>query len=395
MIRGLATFLLFIAVSELTSFVIKAIAVMGGENTMLTGVPDRLIHLMCYIATLFIFNSFTSALSVYNTAERVAFLENLRTPYFSDELRAILKDPIFWAETLVTLSLSALASVLGAFSEVCGVIFDNTNIHSAWLPLVITLPLFFLITVFQKYEAMRYWHKLWREGNLEKLDTARRFAARIAVICVLYPTVFPLSPILVYIAISFISTIISVTNAFTVVGVVLAVAVLLLLIFGIALLRAVLKRKKLYKRLFAIVKSEGCEISEITNPYASILSPKKKTYFNITQDNKTYNCTIVSTFFKRVPIVFSSATNAYFRHRIGPKNHHISIDHVVDIFITGDGTHVLILDPLPKHVLVTDGRVEKRVTGGDKLWNFVFYDGTSFLNALDRHCIGRTNSDRF
>jgi hypothetical protein len=154
------------------------------------------------------------------------------------------------------------------------------------------------------------------------------------------------------------------------------------------------KRKKFIKALLATVAQKGHTVSEITNPYLSFLKSAKRCGFVLEADGKRYDCVIISTLHRTTPLIFTSPTDAYFRHRIGSKNHHFTVNHNIEFYPNGEGKQLVIVNPMPKNrVFIEDGPLETQVISGDKLWSFVLYDATSFLSAIDRDCLGRENGD--
>jgi hypothetical protein len=152
-------------------------------------------------------------------------------------VKKILLSRQFIAEAVTSLTLVFIVAAAGVLPEIGGIFFSDGSKRAGLFPALILTPICFIVLLLAKYEAMRYWHKLEREKDIEKLDSPVRFAVRIFVIIILYPLVFPLSPLLVFMIGSLLSVIIGLTNALGVISAILAVIAIILLVLGISLLR--------------------------------------------------------------------------------------------------------------------------------------------------------------
>lgn len=394
-LRGAVVFIFFLGLSKLTSFSIKALSVIGSERDLFKSLPNWAIYLTCTVGAILIYNSFASSFSVYDRRTRNEFIEAKADGVrFLRNIKAIISSPKFITEAAASISLVAIVSLAGAFPEVGGIFFSDGSQNAGFFPALILSPICFIELLLAKYEALRYWHKLEREKDIEKLDTPHRFILRIAVVVVLYPTIFPFSPLLVFIIWSFISVIVGVTNAIGVISAIAAVLMIILLVLCISLLAAMSKRKKFIKALLLIAVEKGYTVSKITHPYSCFLASSKRCGFILEAEGKKYDCVIISTLHRTTPLIFASPTDAYFRHRIGTKNHHFTVNHNVEFYPTGEGKQLVIVNPMPKNrVFIEDGPIGSQVISGDKLWGFILYDGTSFLSALERECLGRENGE--
>ena len=393
--RGAITFTAFLALSKLTSLCIKALSVLGSERGLFKSLPNFAIYITCTVGAILIFNSFASAFSVYDRNARYEFIESeYRDIRFLRDLRQILSSKEFIAEAAVCITLIFTVSLAGVFPEIGGIFFPDGSKRAGLFPALILTPICFAVLLLAKYEAMRYWHKLEREKDIEKLDSPGRFVIRVAVIVILYPIIFPFSPLLVFMIWSLISIIVGVTNSLGVITAIAAAVAIILTVLGISLLSAISKRKKFIKALKSITGERGYTLSEITHPYLCFIKSTQRCGFILETEGQKYDCIIISTLHKRTPLIFKSPTDAYFRHRIGSKNHHFTVNHNIEFYPNGEGKQLVIVNPMPKNrVFIEDGPLETQVISGDKLWSFVLYDATSFLSAIDRDCLGRENGD--
>ena len=383
-----------LVIGALLSVITKAHSAVGGTNGLLSSFPNYATYITIAIGHFFIYNSFVLAFSAFDKEERERFLDTAgKQVYFGEEIGKIIRSASFITEALATAVLLSLTALLGAFSCFGRIFYEDGRWDGGWFPIVVLVPVCLVLLLLSKYEARRYWVSLKLIGEVEaKLDRPWRLFFRLALICILYPTVFPFSPLLVFIIWNFISVIIKVTDTITVFGTIAAIIALFIIVYVISLLSVTRKRKKFLRSLRAVCAENGYTVSEPKAPYSAFIKTRP-TSFLLEAEGKKYECILIPTLHKRTPFIVNSATGGYFRHRIGSKNHHFTINHTIDFFGSGEGERIVILSPTPKYVLIVEGKIEKRLVSGDKLWDFIIYSEESFISAIDRHCLGRTNRD--
>lgn len=242
--------------------------------------------------------------------------------------------------------------------------------------------------LFTKYEAKRYWHELYLKHNLDTLSVPR-FIFTLFAILFLYPTVFPLAPILAFMAITAFGLFLKISKALTIIGTVIAITLLVLLIVSASYARAMLKRRKFISQIREICTRNGFQISPLQTPYKSFFKSECKENFTIKQNDRTFECTLISTVDRLVPLIFTSHTDARFTRRIGTKKHHVDINHPISFFPAGEGEQIIIINPSVKFLFVTDGIELREIDGPERLWNFTLYRDFEFLGALERGHIGK------
>ena len=395
MMRAVVTSLGLLAIGALLSFSARAQAVISGKDGILAGLPNFAIYLTISIGDLFILNSLVKTFAYYDKEAREIFLaDSPREVFFGESVASIFKSRIFWIEAAVTVGLVSLIALIGGFPCFGRIFFEDGRWDGGWFPAAILAPCTFILLLLAKYEARRYWVALSLIGEVEKkLDSPLRFIGRIAVIVILYPVIFPFSPLIAYVAWNFVAVIIQVTNAFSLIGTILGILVLTTLVYIISFASASSKRKKFLKRVSEICAENGYEVALPRHPSLAILRTRALS-FKLTAEGKDYDCTLLPTLHKRTPFVINSATGGYFRHRIGTKSHHYTINHNIDFYPSSEGERIVILSPTPKYILISEGKYENKLTSGDRVWNFVIYSEESFASALDRKCLGRANRDK-
>ena len=384
--RGAISFLWFFFIFKLTSVStsLHAYAVSSKDVSIFTGLPEYVIFLTVSISAVFIFNSVVLMFSTFDKDEIESFLENdTESPSFKDAVKLVFTTPHFLTELITTLTLISLTALIGGFSEIGSTFFDGTH-RGGWFPLVIITPICFVLFLSAKYEARRYWHYLNRINDIEKVTLPKYFYKRFLLIFFLYPLVFPYSPLLVFFAYSFASIIISIFGALTLIGLVVITISLLLFLFIIPKLKSRSRKKRFIRSVNEIATQVGYSVS-----WHSDNSDKRIFKFNLTYGEKEFNCLVIGTKRRGVPLVFTSVTNAYFEHRLGTEEHHISISRHIDFFLHGNGTKIIIVNPSPKHVFVTDGIRMQRLSSSDRIWNHTIHDDVSFLGAMERKCLDK------
>lgn len=393
-IKGAVTFLFTLGLYKLTALFVKMQTVVGGEQSTFKDIPNLAVYATVAVALFLIFNSITTALSAYDRDARCEFILRLEESGaheigFTGELASIIKDGLIWLEAAFTLLPMLLASLFGAFAELPRIFFPEGDMDGGLLPAVIIIPLCLVIFLLSKYEARRYWLKLWRENQLKKLDTGWRLFLRIAILTVMYPTVYPLAPLLIFAAISLGAIVAELTDALTVLGLILAVALLIGAVYGIKLLSAMRRRRKFLRQLKALCRESGITLSEIKNPYRSFVSEVNDCSFTLSYGEESFDCVVVSTLSRGVPFVFTSATGGYFRHRLGTANHFIGFSHHTSFFHSGEGRKIVIVDPAPKEIFIEDLGTVKAIIPWDSIFGFTVHDAVSFLGGLGRRCLGK------
>ena len=387
--RGTIVFIWFFIIYKLTSFItsLSAERVNSRDASIFAGLPEYVVYITISVSAIFIFNSVSLMFSTFDIDEINSFIESdTDTVALKSEIRRIFTAPHILAELITTLTLISLTALLGGFYEIGSIFFDGAH-RGGWFPFVIITPICLLLFISAKYEARRYWLYLNKTGELERVTKPSRFYKRFALVFFLYPLVFPYSPLLAFFAISFVAIIVSIFGALTVVGIIIVAVAFLLFGFIIPMLKRGRSKAKLTKSINETAKREGYEVKWHEEDISKNIA-KFDLFFN----GKEFNCLIIGTKRKRVPLIFTSATNAYFEHRLGTREHHISINRPIDFFLHGKGTKIIILNPCPKHVFVTDGIKMQRLSYSDRIWNQILHDDLSFIGAMDRKCLDRYSS---
>ncbi len=383
--RGAVVGALFVLVSFLTFSAFKLALSMG--HPLLRGLEPFVIFIFASALIPFIYNSVALAFA-YSDSEHInEFLtredKNVR---FGRELLITFSSLGAMAEIVTTSLFVAMAAMLGAFPSVA-LMFPFPVPAAGLCPAILLAPICFTISLLSRFEAARYFYKLDEDDKIQKLLSPMWLVGRALLILVLYPITSPFVPIVLFAAISLFSIFAKISALLTVLGMLLGIAALILLIWGIRVLSCISKRKKFIKRLALSAKLNGYELKYLKTPYRSFATAKDHCSFTLSIDDEIYDCIMISTLWRSTPFYFTSPTDAYFLHRFGTENHNFSLKHNIEFYHTGGGKRIIIIDPVPKYVFVSEFGKSKRVYSSDDIWNITVYEKESFIGCMERRCL--------
>lgn len=389
--QGIAVFTWTIIVKLITMIVIYALSY--SDDSFLHQCPDWLLHTVVLSAGLLIYNSALRVMILYHRDSRIEYLESRNPEFaFSCEISDILRSGDFILRSVTISILFAISALIGAFPEIGGLILRKDLFRSAEANIIsaaIVPPVLILIGLFTTYEVRRYWIALDKNKDTEKIEGSAKMILNVILISLAYPIIFPMAPILLFTVASVFNILVSLFGALNIIGSIVFFILLFTAIYLIPLLNGLHKRRKFIKKLKAICRDSGWELSAIKNPYASFFRSGIGSNFTITRGADEYKCAFVSTLHKRTPLIFTTNTDACFRHRIGTKDHHYTINHSIEYGIRGDGKKCIILSPLPKKLFVESDGGSREILPGDRIWDYTVYNMSGFINAIDRNCLDK------
>lgn len=389
-LRSIAAFVCFIAVSSLTSFIIQYFTAAGHD--LLTSLKNYVVHIICTVGSILIFYSVELAFSTSDKYGIADFLEReSKDVSLPSEIKKAFTCKRSLCEITVTHTLIAISAILGAFPYIGGMFLEKMPTYGYFPALVLT-PICLICTLLAKYEAARHWKTLDHENNMEKITAPSWFIIRIITVILIYPTVLPLSPLLGYMIYSIGAIFVQMTVVMTAIGAVLALIALILLLWASSLIRGICKRRKFLKKLKQIAYDNGYTLCDISFPYRSFATSSDHCRFLLMLDGKSYGCVVISTVRKRTPLVFTSANDAHFLHRIGTKDHGITLRHGIEFFHPVADEKITIVNPSPKRVFAAEGSSQRVVYCSDRIWGFTVHDAESFLGAVERKCLDKNSA---
>jgi hypothetical protein len=154
--------------------------------------------------------------------------------------------------------------------------------------------------------------------------------------------------------------------------------------------RALLRRRRLLKRLLALCEAEGFDISPIVHPYYSLFHLVDGPSFTVTAHGKTYTCKLLSSVKRKKTELhfYEDGACRFVRivHLFRKEAFRLQTDFIFDF--AGEGKKLLIIDPMPRLFLVDMGK-SIPLTTGDKVWSYKLFSAEGFLGNLDRDCLDR------
>lgn len=301
-------------------------------------------------------------------------------------------DVVLWVLIHTAVSLSAGGNSLAA--ALCGMAERHVG-----LPLAASMPAAGVLIAGAAYgliilardSALRGWDSdggasAKRVKTRRRLPSALRMIIRLAVAVPLYVLAVSVSPF-VYAALR--------TAAFLaasgkVIGVILGVVlVILAIIYG----RALSKRRKFLRGLRRVCRERGFELSQVRRPYLSVFADGKGSFFTVTAGSKTYDVRLLSCVSRstvmafspsgegvsEVPVKLRGATLFAFRTRFP-----FTVEKTAP-----DSIPLVVLVPVPGKLLIGEEGSLREGDTGDRVGEYIIYNGSGFLNALERDCIGK------
>ncbi len=362
------------------------------ESPLFASLEPYVVSIFATAILPFIYNSFSLSFSYSDRDSINEFLEREEKEiYFKDEFKHIFTSGRFIAEFITEAVLTALFAALGFFISFGGM-FPNGMPLGIFLPVICITPILFCLSVFSKYEAARFYSKLERENEIDKLLSVKWLINHLVLIMVLYPIAAPFSPLLVFAVYTIFKLILEITALFTVFTSVIIVLVLILIVWGIRVLRGISRRKRFIKRLLEISETEGYAVSKIKTPYRSFVTSKNHCSFTLTIDGESFDCLMISTLWYRTALIFTSPTDAHYAHVIGSETRNFTIRHRIEFYHRNEGEKIVIVDPVPKNVFVSEDNKQRRVNCTDTIWNISVHDADSFIGCAERRCLNKRNN---
>jgi len=391
--KKLWQYLLRGAIAFFATFLVKSLTTPRFASFDTSVIPSQVFFAFALLGVILIFNSMIHTLTLYDADCFEKFKKRkVEKVTFFKELGNILHSPEFWLETAPALALALLFSFFGGFYEVVYAIFPLGK-APAWsyrlLPVVVITPLFFLVSLICRYEIHRYWVELIKKNDNERVKSKAKFALKLAVIFLMYPLVFPYTPYVAFVIITFFGLVGALVSVLSILGFIAAAVGLVFLIIWLMKRKNRKLRKKFFKDMRLYAERAGFELVEFDKEQAEVRSYD----FYLKKDSKVYSCRVIKALSGATPLYFTSSSDAYFLHRLGTKSHHTSIEKHFEYSFVADGQKLLLLIKFPKRTYVSSDGATKKLFPGDKIWNYILFDTRSFLGALDRDCLGRSNDE--
>ena len=280
-LRGVAIYFITLLIKTFMGMTVLA-TYSDFELTLESGmvkIPFFVVSIIYFVGTILLLNSVLYLFSTYDKRVMNVFLdEKWEKVKLTKSFKRAVKSREFVVESSVILFFTFIGCLVGWYPEI-SYSFSALTTSDAWmfwLPFMIMPPITFLLCLWRRYEAYRYWHHLERIDHLEKMYSIVRIFLRGILIVVLYCLFYQYLPMAAIIFISLSSVVLILVDALTMLGFVAAAIAFFLFIYGIFALRSIGKRKKLIKGIKAAAEENGYILSEIKRPYASLFKRRNE-----------------------------------------------------------------------------------------------------------------------
>ena len=388
--KGIAIGIFTLVIKLISSLACVAVYSQSGP---VDDLPDFIADIAIFVASIFIYNSIFSLFLSFDKSASKEYLESLRkSEEETSEFKRIFTKS-FIAECVPILLVLSIAAACGASWELFGMFHTpegRSPYASGILPFLVNLVLIALFLIYERYESVRYWKILKKQSNLEEISSKSKIIVRLIFVFT-YPLTLPYLPFLGFILFTSVNII---TILFAAPILLLTVIAIVFAFLGIRLLLSMKNRRIFFNSLKTLARQNSFELSEITNPYASLFSRKKQCNFTIKTKQGSFDCLVIGNVRRGVPICFTSGKEGYYRYRLGTPKHNITMQRHFEFSAPGENRKIMIINPTPKFAYICDPecKKEKRLYNSDKLWDFVTYEDEAFILALDRGSLGKYSS---
>ena len=314
-----------------------------------------------------------------------SFLEKAPKKTLFANLAFLLSQWSFWVETAVLASVFIILPIGLIHPQLAEIYFDKfevvnqAHILSVFLPILLVINLLAHISVIQLWQSGARWQKY--ESKKSKSSS---FIYTLAIYAFAPILMAVFLPILVYIPLVFQAIGLFMTPATTV--------LLVLLIAFLVLfppLRACSIRKKTIKQIKESCLQNGYDISDIKEPYLSILKPCEGESFSITKGGKTYSCKLIAAPKKSLPMAIHPDGQMHFFHEVKIRGVKIlSYKTVKHFSYDSKDSKILIVNPVPKKLMAYKGTIVE-IDNGELVGDYKIYNATAFVRAIDNDILNR------
>ena len=330
---------------------------------------------------------------VYDTALRDAYMaRNCKLRTFGDKAAFFMEQKRFWIEALAFAVLYWILPV-ETFNRCLVLQFtDGTPTFAEKLILfVVITPFLLFANLFARTSAVDRWKSCAYKNEMEKGKKGGKVKQYLLCILVYSLGSAALIVMVVPVVMTLLTPILGeIRQSEGVPGILIAVGVLILLVWGVRVLKAFFTRRAFFARLKKICVEKGYTLSPVNRPYLSAFFFPEGESFRVEAGGKTYSCKMIGGVQKYLPMMLYADGNGHYSHII--KLYKAELFRYETWFTFGyesDAAQVLIVNPVPKKVYGHDGRRTALLDNGDRAGKFRFYAGTAFLNALERECLDR------
>ena len=150
------------------------------------------------------------------------------------------------------------------------------------------------------------------------------------------------------------------------------------------------KRRGFLKELRSVCEGKGVVLSPINRPYRSALIGSEGENFHFSVGDKSYSCKMIASPNKRLPAIISTNGIITYVHTVRLLKYTIFQYNTKQKFAyETDGKKIVILNPVPKHIYISNKGRRYELDNGDTVGNYKLFTASGFLNALERDVLDR------
>ena len=296
--------------------------------------------------------------------------------------RHLLRQPEFLIGNAI---LAALVCILPlpALNPVLPDLFDALGVNPPAIAVRLTLLALLLAeSVFAAMLAIT---------SREAADVTEEFP-RPAIIgkTVFYSLLFLLGGIVVYIFVPYIGKLAPVAAEILRMKFVRVILAVLIALFVFSCTRALIKRRRCLKRLYALCTGLHRRCERVKRPYLSVLFPSHSLPFEIKVDDERFACKLISG--RRTYTRMQVCENGVCRYVIPIKIRHIELCEIkLPIRFGFESKHrkIVVFNPSPNYLFVEYEKLRTPLDNGAQVGDYTIYNTTAFLNVIERGSLGK------
>ncbi len=395
LLRSLIVFFLFIGIIAASrKFVANYIS---NIDEISSGFANKFLNYWCLLIAIFAFNSLARSIKLNNRSAKERYLKRCPCEQsFLANVRDTFRDIEFWIEIAIIAVFSLLLPLSITYSFISPIFFGGLKLSptvNKACTLCVVLPILFIIELFASTSARN--HYRYDKPPRKRRNEIVQNILSLIIIAAIYSYGFGYLLMMLFPFVATICNAFRGHNPFEVFGVVIGITLAAIgFVYVFAYIRAIKLRRAFIKELKDACQRMGARLSEIKNPYSSIFGKKTDISFTVEKSGKKYDCKLVASVLKSTPMTFFDSGDMMSHYTF--RMFKIDIFHFVTqakFEFQSDGAKILVILPVPKKFFVastSDETPRPRLADiGEIIGEYQIYNGTGFINALERDCIGR------
>ena len=344
---------------------------------------NRLYFQVNGVFALFCLFSMASVFSIHNVRLKELFGRICDAYSFSSVLKEILRDRFFWIESAVFAVMSFACTALSPMRDIIFGYLAGTKMAFEKKCLVAPLifMVFFLVINFLAYHSTILWWLRTKEKK-KASKSKNKFPPQLKLARQAFTTA------LIWILCGWTVSVVFpgiISTAGLAMLLIIPILLIVLTMLSWSHLRAIRIRAKCIKRLKAICKRDGLGLEIVGHPFSTLFVADHGAHVRITSQDKSYACRFIGIASRLTPMFLLDNGYALYGQN------HIIFKHQVYEKFTFDANEgdkkLLVACPVPHALYTKNNENERLLDVGDKVLDYVVYNSSGFLNALERKCI--------